>query len=119
MIVSSDVVMHYTPELETKETLKRERTRILQRTVVSSYRSIDYNDITDIQPMKRGGFGEIHTGEWSRLRVVLKRALVEHNEGVEQFEQEVGCVVRVASIVTRVHAAYSTVEYFSFDSSRF
>lgn len=89
MIVSNDGVMHYTPELETKETLKRERTRILQRTVVSSYRTINYNDITEIQPMKRGGFGEIHTGEWSRLRVVLKRALVEHNEGVEQFEQEV------------------------------
>jgi hypothetical protein len=90
LIVSSEgPVMHYTPELETKETLKRERTRILQRTVVSGYRAIDYKDITDIQPMKRGGFGEIHTGEWSRLRVVLKRALVEHSEGVEQFDQEV------------------------------
>lgn len=90
LIVSSEgPVMHYTPELETKETLKRERTRILQRTVVSTCRAIDYKDITDIQPMKRGGFGEIHTGEWSRLRVVLKRALVEHSEGVEQFDQEV------------------------------
>lgn len=76
-------------EIETNETLKRERTRILERRVVSSYRHIEYHDISNVQPLKKGGYGEIHTAEWSRLRVVLKRALPEHNEGVEQFEQEV------------------------------
>jgi len=76
-------------EIETVETLKRERTRILERRVINGYRQIKYRDITNIQPLKRGGFGEIHTAEWSRLKVVLKRGLVEHAEGVEQFEQEV------------------------------
>ncbi|KAF9346867.1 hypothetical protein BGX26_001630 [Mortierella sp. AD094] len=83
------------PELETQETLKRERTRILERSVVSTYRQIDYKDITNIQPLKRGGYGEIHTAEWSRLRVVLKRALPEHSEGVEQFDQELEILKRV------------------------
>ncbi|KAG0205173.1 hypothetical protein BGX28_003168 [Mortierella sp. GBA30] len=82
-------------EIETQETLKRERTRILERTVVSSYREIDYKDISSIQPLKRGGYGEIHTAEWSRLRVVLKRALPEHSEGVEQFDQELEILKRV------------------------
>ncbi|KAG0042692.1 hypothetical protein BGZ83_000179 [Gryganskiella cystojenkinii] len=83
------------PELETHETLKRERTRILERRVVSSYREIDFTDISNVQPLKKGGYGEIHTAEWSRLRVVLKRALPEHNEGVEQFEQELEILKRV------------------------
>ncbi|ORZ14455.1 hypothetical protein BCR41DRAFT_88253 [Lobosporangium transversale] len=82
-------VQEAVPELETQETLKRERTRILERTVVNNCRQIDFKDITNIQPLKRGGYGEIHTAEWSRLRVVLKRALPENNEGVEQFDQEV------------------------------
>ncbi|KAF9111392.1 hypothetical protein BGX27_005003 [Mortierella sp. AM989] len=86
---------HDAPELETQETLKRERTRILERSVVSTYRQIDFKDITNIQPLKRGGYGEIHTAEWSRLRVVLKRALPEHSEGVEQFEQELEILKRV------------------------
>ncbi|KAG0354688.1 hypothetical protein BGZ54_001523 [Gamsiella multidivaricata] len=84
-----------TPELETQETLKRERTRILERTVVSSYRQIDFKDISNIQPLKRGGYGEIHTAEWSHLRVVLKRALPEHSEGMEQFDQELEILKRV------------------------
>ncbi|KAF8982983.1 hypothetical protein BGZ46_000204 [Entomortierella lignicola] len=71
------------PELETQETLRRERTRILERSVVSTYRQIDYKDITNIRPLKKGGYGEIHTAEWSRLRVVLKRALPEHDKGLE------------------------------------
>ncbi|KAG0267348.1 hypothetical protein BG011_006765 [Mortierella polycephala] len=83
------------PELETQDTLRRERTRILERTVVSSYRQIDFKDISNIQPLKKGGYGEIHTAEWSRLRVVLKRALPEHSEGVEQFEQELEILKRV------------------------
>ncbi|KAG0358169.1 hypothetical protein BG005_002640 [Podila minutissima] len=82
-------------EMETVETLKRERTRILERRVVSGYRKISYKDISNIQPLKRGGFGEIHTAEWSRLKVVLKRGLVEHAEGVEQFEQELEILKRV------------------------
>ncbi|GJJ70951.1 hypothetical protein EMPS_03301 [Entomortierella parvispora] len=82
-------------EIETHETLKRERTRILERRVVSSYRQIDYQDISNVQPLKKGGYGEIHTAEWSHLRVVLKRALPEHSEGVEQFEQELEILKRV------------------------
>jgi len=82
-------VKHYTPELETQETLKRERTRIMQRSVVQSCRTIDYHDISHIKPLKKGGFGEIHTAEWSRLQVVLKRALVTRGEGAEQFDHEV------------------------------
>ncbi|KAF9358699.1 hypothetical protein BGX26_001135 [Mortierella sp. AD094] len=93
--VSTGPVKHYTPEIETQETLKRERTRILQRTVVSSYRQISYKDITNIQPLKKGGFGEIHTAEWSRLQVVLKRALEGRGEGVEQFDQELEILKRV------------------------
>ncbi|KAF8943894.1 hypothetical protein BGZ47_004915 [Haplosporangium gracile] len=100
---SSDPAMHskdpnrqYVPEMETQETLKRERTRILSRPAISSYRRINYRDITDIKPLKKGGFGEIHVAEWSRLRVVLKRALVDHGEGEEQFAQEL-------EILTRVH----------------
>ncbi|KAG0365507.1 hypothetical protein BGZ54_006466 [Gamsiella multidivaricata] len=92
---STEAVKHYTHEIETQETLRRERTRILQRTVVSSYRQIDYKDITGVEPLKKGGFGEIHRAEWSRLQVVLKRALVEHNEGVEQFDQELEILKRV------------------------
>ncbi|KAG0210877.1 hypothetical protein BGX28_008844 [Mortierella sp. GBA30] len=89
-------LQHYTPELETQETLQRERTRIMNRTIVkSSYRKIRYEDITNVQPLKKGGFGEIHTAEWSRLRVVLKRALVEHSEGLEQFDQELEILKRV------------------------
>ncbi|KAG9324479.1 hypothetical protein KVV02_006623 [Mortierella alpina] len=84
-----------TPEIETQETLRRERTRILERTVVSTYREISYKDISNIQPLKRGGYGEIHTAEWSRLRVVLKRALPGHTEGVEQFDQELEILKRV------------------------
>ncbi|ORZ20948.1 hypothetical protein BCR41DRAFT_28657 [Lobosporangium transversale] len=87
-----DNFKQYTNELETQETLKRERTRILQRTVVSSYRQINYKDITNVQPLKKGGFGEIHTAEWSRLKVVLKRALAD---GIEQFEQELEILKRV------------------------
>ncbi|KAF8980527.1 hypothetical protein BGZ46_004068 [Entomortierella lignicola] len=93
--VSTGPVKHYTPEIETQETLKRERTRIMQRTVVSSYRQIDYKDITNIQPLKKGGFGEIHTAEWSRLKVVLKRALLGRGEGLEQFDQELEILKRV------------------------
>ncbi|KAF9182903.1 hypothetical protein BGZ50_004635 [Haplosporangium sp. Z 11] len=93
--VSYEPLKHYTPEIETQETLRRERTRIMERTIVSSYRHIAYKDITNIQPLKKGGFGEIHTAEWSRLRVVLKRALVEHSEGVEQFDQELEILKRV------------------------
>ncbi|KAF9144088.1 hypothetical protein BGX30_013885 [Mortierella sp. GBA39] len=93
---SEDPNRKYLPEMETQETLKRERTRILSRPAISSYRRINYRDITDIKPLKKGGFGEIHVGEWSRLRVVLKRALVDHGEGVEQFAQEL-------EILTRVH----------------
>ncbi|KAF9983472.1 hypothetical protein BGZ65_001755 [Modicella reniformis] len=88
-------VKHYTPELETQETLRRERTRILQRNVVSSYRQIDYNDITNIKPLKKGGFGEIHTAEWSRLQVVLKRSLTTRGEGAEQFDHELEILKRV------------------------
>ncbi|KAG0023947.1 hypothetical protein BGZ80_007134 [Entomortierella chlamydospora] len=93
--VSTGPVKHYTPEIETQETLKRERTRILQRTVVSSYRQINYKDITNIQPLKKGGFGEIHTAEWSHLKVVLKRAIEGRGEGVEQFDQELEILKRV------------------------
>ncbi|KFH68654.1 TKL protein kinase [Podila verticillata NRRL 6337] len=82
-------------EIETVETLKRERTRILERRVINGYRQIKYRDISNVQPLKRGGFGEIHTAEWSRLKVVLKRGLVEHAEGVEQFEQELEILKRV------------------------
>ncbi|KFH73872.1 TKL protein kinase [Podila verticillata NRRL 6337] len=82
------------PVIETKETLRRERTRILQRTIVSEARQIDFQDISNIQPLKKGGYGEIHTAEWSRLKVVLKRALPEHSEGVEQFEQELEILKR-------------------------
>ncbi|KAF9982129.1 hypothetical protein BGZ75_006497 [Mortierella antarctica] len=93
---SCEPLQHYTPELETHETLQRERTRIMNRTIVkSSYRRIRYSDISNVQPLKKGGFGEIHTAEWSRLRVVLKRALVEHSEGVEQFDQELEILKRV------------------------
>ncbi|KAF9575123.1 hypothetical protein EC968_004349 [Mortierella alpina] len=96
MPVSYEPLQHYTPELETQETLQRERTRIMNRTIVkSTYRRIRYSDISNVQPLKKGGFGEIHTAEWSRLRVVLKRALVEHSEGVEQFDQELEILKRV------------------------
>ncbi|KAF9955046.1 hypothetical protein BGZ65_003634 [Modicella reniformis] len=81
--------------METQETLRRERTRILERTVVSSYRQIDFKDISNILPLKRGGYGEIHCAEWSRLRVVLKRALPDHSEGLEQFDQELEILKRV------------------------
>lgn len=96
----SDPLMHsedpnrqYVPEMETQETLKRERTRILSRPAISSYRRINYRDITNIKPLKKGGFGEIHVAEWSRLRVVLKRALTDHGEGEEQFAQEVSSLL--------------------------
>lgn len=89
MMHSEDPNRQYVPEMETQETLKRERTRILSRPAISSYRRINYRDITDIKPLKKGGFGEIHVAEWSRLRVVLKRALTDHGEGEEQFAQEV------------------------------
>ncbi|KAF9537587.1 hypothetical protein BGW38_010045, partial [Lunasporangiospora selenospora] len=85
---SEEPMRHYNTEIETQETLKRERTRILQRRVVGGSRQIEYKDIANIKPLKRGGFGEILTAEWSRLRVVLKRALADHSEGIEQFEQE-------------------------------
>ncbi|KAG0239158.1 hypothetical protein B0O80DRAFT_158881 [Mortierella sp. GBAus27b] len=88
-------VKHYTPEFETQESLKRERTRIMQRTVVSTYRQIDYRDIANIKPLKKGGFGEIHTAEWSRLQVVLKRALTTRGEGAEQFDHELEILKRV------------------------
>ncbi|KAF9124189.1 hypothetical protein BGW39_008397 [Mortierella sp. 14UC] len=96
MMDHEDPHKQYVPEMETQETLKRERTRILSRPKVTNYRKIDYKDITDIKPLKKGGFGEIHIAEWSRLRVVLKRALVDHGEGEEQFAQEL-------EILTRVH----------------
>ncbi|KAF9359803.1 hypothetical protein BGX34_008124 [Mortierella sp. NVP85] len=83
------------PEMETQETLRRERTRILERTVVNSYRTIEFRDVTNIRPLKRGGYGEIHVAEWSRLRVVLKRALPDHTEGMEQFDQELEILKRV------------------------
>ncbi|KAK3842904.1 MAG: hypothetical protein J3R72DRAFT_122794 [Linnemannia gamsii] len=77
-------------ETETPEVLKRERTRILERTVVNSYRQIDFADITNVQRLKRGGYGEIHTAEWSRLSVVLKRSLPDDSsKGAEEFEHEV------------------------------
>ncbi|KAF9122650.1 hypothetical protein BGW39_009610, partial [Mortierella sp. 14UC] len=81
---------HRLPEVETEtpEVLKRERTRILERTVVNSYRQIDFADITNVQRLKRGGYGEIHTAEWSRLSVVLKRSLPGNAEGAEEFEHE-------------------------------
>ncbi|KAF9428841.1 hypothetical protein BGZ94_000789 [Podila epigama] len=82
------------PVIETQETLKRERTRILQRSIVSGTRLIDFKDITNIHPLKKGGYGEIHTAEWSRLKVVLKRALPDNPEGVEQFEQELEILKR-------------------------
>ncbi|KAF9332259.1 hypothetical protein BG006_004875 [Podila minutissima] len=82
------------PVIETKETLRRERTLILQRRIVSGARQIDFQDISNIQPLKKGGYGEIHTAEWSRLKVVLKRGLSEHSEGVEQFEQELEILKR-------------------------
>ncbi|KAF9580329.1 hypothetical protein BGW38_003067 [Lunasporangiospora selenospora] len=58
-------------------------------------RQIDYSAITNIKPLKKGGYGEIHTAEWSRLKVVLKRALPENDEGVEQFDQELEILKRV------------------------
>ncbi|KAF9432302.1 hypothetical protein BGZ76_011004 [Entomortierella beljakovae] len=82
-----------TPEIETQETLKREKTRILERSIVN-YRQIEYNDISNIQPLKKGGYGEIQTAEWSRLRVVLKRALSD-TISVEQFEKELAILKRV------------------------
>lgn len=86
---------HRLPEVETEtpEVLKRERTRILERTVVNSYRQIDFADITNIQRLKRGGYGEIHTAEWSRLSVVLKRSLPDDGtgKGADEFEHEVSC----------------------------
>lgn len=84
---------HRPPEVETEtpEVLKRERTRILERTVVNSYRQIDFADISKIQRLKRGGYGEIHTAEWSRLSVVLKRSLPGNAKGAEEFEHEVSC----------------------------
>ncbi|KAG0219124.1 hypothetical protein BGX33_004694 [Mortierella sp. NVP41] len=95
MMPSEDSHRQYIPEMETQETLKRERTRILARPAVTTYRQIDYKDITDIKPLKKGGFGEIHVAEWSRLRVVLKRALGDHGEGEEQFNQELEILKRV------------------------
>ncbi|KAG0299127.1 hypothetical protein BGZ98_010315 [Dissophora globulifera] len=85
----------YSAKMETKETLRRERTRILRRTVVSTYRQIDWDDISNIRPLKKGGFGEIHTGEWSHLQIVLKRALIDEDKGVEQFDQELEILKRV------------------------
>ncbi|KAF9151541.1 hypothetical protein BG015_006537 [Linnemannia schmuckeri] len=81
-------------ETETPEVLKRERTRILERTVVS-YRQIDFADISKIQRLKRGGYGEIHTAEWSRLSVVLKRSLPDNVKGAEEFEHELEILKRV------------------------
>ncbi|KAF9101283.1 hypothetical protein BGX29_005828 [Mortierella sp. GBA35] len=88
---------HRTPDVETEtpEVLKRERTRILERTVVNSYRQIDFADITKIQRLKRGGYGEIHTAEWSRLSVVLKRSLPDNAKGAEEFEHELEILKRV------------------------
>ncbi|KAI1320184.1 hypothetical protein EDD11_001788 [Mortierella claussenii] len=91
-IMPAGPIKHFANEMETQETLKRERTRILQRMVVSDFREINYSDITNMQPLKKGGFGEIHTAEWSRLQVVLKRAL---DEGAEQFDQELEILKRV------------------------
>ncbi|KAG0059757.1 hypothetical protein BGZ90_004342 [Linnemannia elongata] len=82
-------------ETETPEVLKRERTRILERTVVNSYRQIDFTDISKIQRLKRGGYGEIHTAEWSRLSVVLKRSLPDNAKGAEEFEHELEILKRV------------------------
>lgn len=89
----SSRIDHRPPEVETEtpEVLKRERTRILERTVVNSYRQIDFADISKIQRLKRGGYGEIHTAEWSRLSVVLKRSLPGNAKGAEEFEHEVSC----------------------------
>ncbi|KAF8941843.1 hypothetical protein BGZ47_007140 [Haplosporangium gracile] len=81
-------------ETETPEVLKRERTRILERTVVS-YRQIDFADISKIQRLKRGGYGEIHTAEWSRLSVVLKRSLPDNVKGAEEFDHELEILKRV------------------------
>ncbi|KAI8605098.1 kinase-like domain-containing protein [Dissophora ornata] len=92
---SNRAVRHFNPHIETQETLKRERTRILQRAVVSTFRQIDWDDISNIKPLKKGGFGEIHAAEWSRLQVVLKRALLEESKGVEQFDQELEILKRV------------------------
>ncbi|KAF9922101.1 hypothetical protein FBU30_007814 [Linnemannia zychae] len=86
---------HRSPELETPEVLKRERTRILERTVVNSYRQINFADISNIQRLKRGGYGEIHTAEWSRLSVVLKRSLPDNAKGAEEFEHELEILKRV------------------------
>ncbi|KAF9903397.1 hypothetical protein EC991_003852 [Linnemannia zychae] len=88
---------HRLPEFETEtpEVLKRERTRILERTVVSTYRQIDFADISNVQRLKRGGYGEIHTAEWSRLSVVLKRSLPGNTEGAKEFEHELEILKRV------------------------
>ena len=57
-------------------------------------REIDFKDVTNIRPLKRGGFGEIRTAEWSRLRVILKSGLPNYTEGMEQFDREVRCYSR-------------------------
>ncbi|KAG0316219.1 hypothetical protein BGZ97_007217 [Linnemannia gamsii] len=95
----SSRIGHRPPEVETEtpEVLKRERTRILERTVVNSYRQIDFADISKIQRLKRGGYGEIHTAEWSRLSVVLKRSLPDDGtgKGADEFEHELEILKRV------------------------
>jgi HEAT repeat protein len=77
-------------EMETPETLQRERAKILQRTVVNSSKMIDFEDITNIQQLPFTGRTRIQTAEWSRLRVVLK-GRPSSKEGVERFDQEVRC----------------------------
>ncbi|KAF9964458.1 hypothetical protein BGZ73_001868, partial [Actinomortierella ambigua] len=78
---------NYKIEIETKETLKRERTRIQNQREVN-VRRIDYRELSNIKHLRKGGFGEIHTAEWSRLKVVLKRVLVDNKDALDQFSQE-------------------------------
>ncbi|KAK3825685.1 MAG: hypothetical protein J3Q66DRAFT_309130 [Benniella sp.] len=79
----------------TLEELRRQRTKILQRTVVKSCKMIDFKDVTDIQRLTPRGQSRIQTAEWSCLRVVLKGVRPDSKEGVERFDQELEILKRV------------------------
>ncbi|KAF9359804.1 hypothetical protein BGX34_008125 [Mortierella sp. NVP85] len=72
-----------TPEMETPETLRRERANILQRTATNSSEMIDFEAFTNIQWLTDTG----RVAKRSSLRVVLKGHPISR-EGEERFDQE-------------------------------
>ncbi|KAF9351311.1 hypothetical protein BGX34_000683 [Mortierella sp. NVP85] len=83
------------PKSRTWEKQQSPATETQDRLRHDMIREIDFKDVTNIQPLKRGGFGEIRTAEWSRLRVILKMGFSNHTDGKMQFDQELEVLKRV------------------------